>query len=352
MTKASELKLLTKIIAATKSAKISEADLDFLPSGLKLMHIANNTECGAYKHHALAILNENDKEIIISNYGTHLNFNDLTTTTQDLFADLQLALKIIPNKFSSTIAFIEQIKELLGEEYQDYKITCTGHSLGGFLAQLGGTFCKAIGFQDVKIVAFDSPGAREVTEKLAQHLNFSGDLNENIENYYTRPNLVNSTNKYLGKIFYVPKLEQQLDNEANNGFINCLTKLTGINNIIEQVDDHMIWNFTNGFELIEANNPNEQLLEVQNHFIILDNNEIYNEAKKLYPNAFEFDRNKNGTNPEYLTYNSNTELGWEYLNLEDHDNITGFYNQNFCSSDITQDWSLVGGYYNCEAEVI
>jgi len=133
MKETDKLELLTKIVTITGKSNLKESDLDFLPSNYKLMHIAQNTECGDYKYYSLAMYNSAENEIIISNYGTHLNFTKgFTTTLADIYADMQLGLKMIPDKFSSTEKFAEQIKDLLGPEFNNTKITCVGHSLGGF----------------------------------------------------------------------------------------------------------------------------------------------------------------------------------------------------------------------------
>jgi len=332
VTKVTKLKLLSQIVKITGEAKITESELSFLPEEYKLMHIANNTECGAYKHHSIAIYNSQDKEIIISNYGTHISFTQLETTVQDIRADIQIALKQIPVKFSSTASFVEQIKSLLGEEYVDHKITCTGHSLGGFLAQLAGTQCKALGFEDVKVIAFDAPGAKEVAIKLANQLEFTGDLDNGVENYCIRPNPVNNNNEHLGKIFYVPRLFQQTADQNDHGFLSYLAKVTGIKDLCSNIEDHMIWNFTNFFELCEARNPEMELLETQdwnNSLISLDNSEGLDGVKVLNPDFIQFNRGNNGTNPEYLSYDESTEEGWIKVNLYDHDDIINFYAGNY-----------------------
>jgi hypothetical protein len=317
MTKVAKLKLLSQIVTVTAGAKISEADLDFLPSGYKLMHLANNTECGDYRHHALAIYNENDKEIIISNYGTHIDIMDPITTVHDLYADLQLSLKQIPSKYSSTAKFVEQIRSLLGDEYKDYKITCAGHSLGGFLSQLASVEFKALGFENVQTVAFDSPGAKEVSAKLAAELEYDGDLESGVENYLTKPNLVNKTNEHLGKIIYVPKLEQHnVDNSLFHG-----------------INNHTLWNFSTFFEKCEANNPETELLEAKNwdnKLIMMENCADLHRISSLNPDYIQFNRANNGTNPEYISY-EDIDQDWGMVNLYDHNDLINYYAGNYDS---------------------
>lgn len=252
------LKLLSQIVAVTEHDNLKDKDFDFLPEGYTLMHIANNTGCGDYDYHALAIYNADDKEIIISNYGTHLNPSRLGTTFQDIIDDIRLSLGYTPGKFSSAAKFIDQIKDLLGDEYNDYKITFAGHSLGGFLAQLGSVQAKSIGFDNVEVVSFDAPGAKEVAMNLAKELHFEGNLNEGIENYVARPNMINTVNSYLGKVFYTPKLS--VEDGVDNGWYNYFAELTGVKSLITQIDDHMLYNFTEFFDTVKS----EDLIEVNN----------------------------------------------------------------------------------------
>ena len=323
MNKTEKLKLLTQIVEITEKTKITEKDLDFLPENYKLMHIAKNTECGDYKHYSLAIFNEEDKEIIIANYGTHVSITKPLTTMHDIYADIQLGLKLIPSKFSSTSKFIEQIKDLLGSEYNDYTITCTGHSLGGFLAQLAGTKCKAIGFKDVKVVTFDAPGAKEVVVKLANSLDYNGDLEQGIENYITRPNFVNSTNTHLGEVFYTPPLENESSNNEKFSILKSFSKITGISKLVEKVSDHMIWKFTEFFEKGKAI-PLKVDNQWNNSTMIIENTEKLDQLAKNTHNLNHFDRKSNATNPEYL-YCYENEYGFSDCCLYDHDDVITYY---------------------------
>lgn len=334
MTKVTKLELLSQIVAVTGKAKILEQDLDFLPEGYKLMHIASNTECGSYKHHALTIYNEENKEIIISNYGTHIDLSRPITMAHDLIADAQLFLKNIPTKYSSTEKFIEQIKDLLGNEYKDYKITCTGHSLGGFLSQLTGIKCKSLGFDDVKVVAFDSPGAKEVAIKLANNLDYNGDIELGVENYCTRPNMVNGTNSHLGKMFYVPKLQQEV-NQSTRGFFEYYLQKIGLKDFFSHIDDHMLWNFTNFFNFSKERDPETTLLQTKdwnNNLIILENSTNLDRIAKYNPEYIQFNRSNNGTNPEYLSCEE-VEGDFYQLNLYDHNDIINLYIGNYDNND-------------------
>lgn len=329
MTDFIKLKLLAQIVAITEKAKIEETDLEFLPTNYKLMHCASNTECGNYQYHGLIVYNESENEIIISNYGTHINASRLSTTINDLYADAQLALKLTPTKFQATQKFIHQMKELLGHDYNDYKITCVGHSLGGFIAQLASVECRNLGFEDVSTIAFDSPGAREAAITLATE---GQDIDKNVENYLTRPNIVNCTNHHLGKIFYVPKLEQIT--ESPTGMFSYLLNATGISKLCTGISDHSLQNFIDFFEL--KSSSEEDLLSVEswdNSFIMLNTSELLSHIKILNPDYIQFNRLNNGSNPEYLIC-TEIEEEWECVKLFDHNDITNFLMGNYDNQDI------------------
>jgi hypothetical protein len=331
MTNITKLELLSRIIEVTGKEIISEINFDFLPENYKLMHIAKNAECGDYHHHALAIYNQGSKEIIISNYGTHIDFSRPITMAHDLIADAHLSFKTIPTKYSSTEKFIEQIKDLLGDDYKEYKITCTGHSLGGFLSQLAGIKCKSLGFENVNVVAFDSPGAKEIALKLAHKLDYHGNIESGVENYCTRPNIVNRTNCHLGKISYVPRLQQEESNQPSTGLFNSFYKMIGLKDFSSRIDDHMLSHFTNFFNFCEASDPEITLLEIEDwneELMILKNATDLDRISNSNPQYIQFNRYNNGSNPEYL---SCEELEEDYckINLYDHNDVMNIYIGNY-----------------------
>ncbi len=292
MNSTAKLKLLTEIVAVTEHHNLKEEDFDFLPEGYTLMYTANNVGCMDYDYHALAIYNEEEHEIIISNYGTHLNPGRIGTTFQDIIDDIRLSLGYTPGKFSSAAKFINQTKDLLGDEYNDYKITFVGHSLGGFLAQLGSVQAKSTGFKNVEVVSFDAPGAKEVAVNLAQELKFEGNLNEGIENYVARANMVNTTNTYLGKIFYTPKLSSEAEGEES--WYDYFARISGVKSLVTQIDDHMLYNFTEFFNVVKS----ADLIEVKNW---------------------------NSSDVEYVCYSDNPDPNQGVISFKDYKDIVDFY---------------------------
>lgn len=323
-----DLALLTRMVAIAGKSKIHEGDLSFLPENYKTLYLAKEAGCSEYAHHAISVVNQQDKEIIIASYGTHLNPYDLNTTFNDIYADIQLTMHNIPTKFESLERFINLNLESL-DRPEEYKIIFAGHSLGGFMSQLGGTLCKAKGFENVKVIAFDSPGAKEVAEKVAQLHFYEGDIHAGVENYITKPNLVNLTNSHLGDIYYAPNVKQVPEGER--GWLKWISEILGLKRLIEGVNDHMLWNFTEFFELNEGAPPEEHLLKISvgsENMIFIENGDNLASVKKHNPDYIKFERHQNVSQPEYISLTLE-ECGWCNITLYDHDDICNYLTYNY-----------------------
>ncbi len=83
---------------------------------------------------------QNDTEVILGFAGTK-NFGS------DLSADMRIGLNILPNQASSAYKMAKRAIEILGSR----KLSATGHSLGGGLAQIIGVWCN------IPFVTFNAP---------------------------------------------------------------------------------------------------------------------------------------------------------------------------------------------------
>jgi tetratricopeptide (TPR) repeat protein len=102
--------------------------------------------------------------------------------------------------FSATKEAIEYAR------VNDYHLSITGHSLGGFLAELAVFYClDTLNYPFVEGIVFDSPGSAKWIEQ--QETNQSNKpYNEHIKNfplitYLVGPNGINTCNGHLGKIY-------------------------------------------------------------------------------------------------------------------------------------------------------
>jgi tetratricopeptide (TPR) repeat protein len=92
-------------------------------------------------------------------------------------------------------------------------LSITGHSLGGYLAELGVLFChRDFAYQEVKGIVFDSPGSGKDLETFQSNIKNTGtkfwieDLD--IVTYLSAPNLINACNPHPGEVYRVyPQLE-------------------------------------------------------------------------------------------------------------------------------------------------
>ncbi len=87
-----------------------------------------------------------------------------------------------------------------------FHLSITGHSLGGFLAELAVLFCyKDFNYEDVRGIVFDSPGSAEWIKSTKPNIENSAtkfhieDLP--ITTYLSAPNLINSCNGHPGTVY-------------------------------------------------------------------------------------------------------------------------------------------------------
>lgn len=156
-------------------------------------------------------------EIVIAYRGT----DDL----RDLFlTNPAIALQTPNAQFVQALEFAKAVNDQFGDE--DSSITVTGHSLGGFLAQL------AADVFDLGGDIFESPGAREMTEgeSAAQFAAFFADpanaglsfdgITAGLRSYRIENSLIPQIGTVIG--------EQQQPIDAGNGGLNIVALMAGL----------------------------------------------------------------------------------------------------------------------------
>lgn len=98
--------------------------------------------------YAQAYQNIETKEIVITNQGT------VPTNVKHLLSDIMLTLKIQHAAQQDAAEYAR----FIAQKYPDSRITLTGHSLGGNLAQAAAVALKKDGVQDFSTVVFNAPG--------------------------------------------------------------------------------------------------------------------------------------------------------------------------------------------------
>ena len=96
------------------------------------------------------------------------------------------------------------LKQLVGKE--GYRLSFTGHSLGGFLAEMSVYACHrgfGLHYPEASAVVFDSPGSLEVMQAWESHIGqHQINLKQlNIIAFLSSPNLVNTANSHPGTVY-------------------------------------------------------------------------------------------------------------------------------------------------------
>ncbi|MEL6607160.1 MAG: Mbeg1-like protein, partial [Bacteroidota bacterium] len=179
-------------------------------------------------YHCQAILycNETKKQLVLAYKGLELSNMANAIPDADTKHVMAIQKKVI----------IDLLTEALGiAQEQQYSLTVTGHSLGGWLAQLTAFMAQQLyPEQHVKTIAFDSPGARPMLE----HLNAGPDAIQldylDITNYLSTPNLINASSPQMGTVYQVAfkrfsrkPTEYDLQSHAVENFFRAFSPNTG-----------------------------------------------------------------------------------------------------------------------------
>ena len=172
---------------------------------LKNWKVAKLFEDSTSGYYGAIYVNHADHQIVLAHRGTLMCPKDLIALDSPLKTDIDGILfgGIVRQQVYAYIATHEAC-ELAKKN--SYGLSTTGHSLGGWLAELSAFFCKKdFKCDNVQTVTFDSPGAfthmrnarsnvinRETTFKMK-------DLD--IINFLSAPNLVNCCNKHVGRSY-------------------------------------------------------------------------------------------------------------------------------------------------------
>jgi len=220
------------------------------PEGWKLLTTATNSGNGYF---GTAYWHREHQQVVIAHQGTNIkNIAALVTDVtnvfgilKDLFTDyVGILLNKYVDQMSSASTFANKVVSALQEVQQEKKVSFelffTGHSLGGWLAQIttftteyleanGGTFLKkrkreehhslaSSSVQDTHdarhsyhphTVVFDSPGCKDMLLQMADKLDVrlegsTIDLQHlDITSYLSAPNLINTCNSHAGTVYRI-----------------------------------------------------------------------------------------------------------------------------------------------------
>jgi len=163
-------------------------------------------------------INKKTKQMIVAHKGTY-NLEDVKTDIDGVFRGLKVDQQIECLKLTKTAKKISKNGKL-------YNVSTTGHSLGvfyiiffkkfyfknlkmflkGWLAeQCLYFFHTKFGLKNCRAITFDSPGSFRTIDSLKPNIDNSNNSFQNSEldiiTYLSEPNLVNTADKHIGKVF-------------------------------------------------------------------------------------------------------------------------------------------------------
>lgn len=172
---------LNALSKAKSTSKIIKQEKELSPVGFEF--IGSNHENGeTYSgYYGAAFANHETKEIIIASSGTKVPFipkltfdiikNNIVNLAADLLNNFQILLTKVapqlyygmPSQFTDdALPFAKKI----ADEFKDYKIITTGHSLGATIAELIAVSLKKDGY-NVEANTYEGAGSRHLADRIS-----------------------------------------------------------------------------------------------------------------------------------------------------------------------------------------
>ena len=170
----------------------------------------NMKDYGGY--YGASYIKDDEGYLVLAHRGTVTRFTDMFKT-ESPWKDNMIGVvggNIVKQQIAAFIVTQEVVQHARDN---NYNLSITGHSLGGWLAELSLMFCYKnfnydISKNEVKAVTFDSPGSvmhMENSQSNVKNHRTEFDIkNLDITTYLSPPNPINSINKHLGKVYTVP----------------------------------------------------------------------------------------------------------------------------------------------------
>ena len=213
-------------VLETKGAK-----LDSLLADWRVFDYYDCRETTGYL--GIIYINRVDKQLVLSHRGT--NFSSVYDRLNKKSGPQADYYSVFRNQDSEYLTNIkESTQKFIGikknEDYKNYAYSVTGHSLGGWSAEISAFYAELLN-NNLRCVSFDAPGTKPMMEIIQK--NFIGKSYEavakklDITAYISVPNIVNCTNEHTNKTIYrffptFTKQDKEAFLEQNKLFIEAL----------------------------------------------------------------------------------------------------------------------------------
>ena len=150
-----------------------------------------------YGYKGVIYVNHHKQQCVLAHRGT--NIKNVSALKTDAGA---IAQNIIQGQERNMPRILE--KAISSAQEKNYSLTVTGHSLGGWLAQISAFLAKSQ-YPEIhlKAITFDSPGAKPMLEQINPRINPIGLDQLDITNYLSAPNLINACNPHIGTVYRI-----------------------------------------------------------------------------------------------------------------------------------------------------
>lgn len=219
---------LAKFVAASYTHHAKK-----LPEGWSVVTDSNKLGLSHKGFYGVTFQNEATKEIVVAFSGTSFLKPWEGGLLEDMKSNYQVLVnKEVPHQYEAAKEFVTKCLADLPDAH-DNSITLTGHSLGAVLSDLATYELNLAGYDNVKAINFDNPGSKPIVEQMLHTLNLEmGDVKVDIEQYESKPTVINTWNTQVGEVFEVDFKPEGLFNQVLN-MVSYLDP-TGIATTIQQ----------------------------------------------------------------------------------------------------------------------
>lgn len=171
---------------------------DNLPQGYKIKHSSDSLGFSKKGYYGIALVNDDNQQIIICNAGTRIEKSNLKNIFYDFASNWQIANSELPDQYKYALSFAKYSLETLPS---NYNVTITGYSLGAVLTDLTTYTLMPNYFSRLNDVTFENPGSLEIIIKNLAGNNVESILNVNskFHVYNAQSNIINIFGQQIGK---------------------------------------------------------------------------------------------------------------------------------------------------------